>query len=123
MRDSPCLLEHSVEADVNAAFAWRFWTDVGNWDHPPAQFMLDGPFADGSHGTTVVPGQVPRRWTIRNVRSGRSATIAMELDRATLEFEWHFAPLADHTTKLTQRLVLSGENASTYAEQLRAAFG
>jgi hypothetical protein len=26
-------------------------------------------------------------------------------------------------TKLTQRLVLSGENASTYAEHVRAAFG
>ena len=123
MSDSPWLLEHSVEADVSAAFAWKFWTDLRNWDDPPAEFMLDGPFADGSHGTTVVPGQVPLRWTIRNVRSGRSATIEMELDRATLEFEWHFVPLADHKTKLTQRLVLSGENASTYEEQIRAAFG
>lgn len=123
MSDSPWLLEHSVEADVSAAFAWRFWTDVRNWDDPPAQFMLDGSFADGSRGTTVLPGQAPVRWCIRNVRAGRSATIEMELDRATLEFEWHFTPLADHKTKLTQRIALSGENASTYAEQVRAAFG
>jgi hypothetical protein len=123
MNESRCLLEHCVEADVSVAFAWRFWTNVGNWDDPPAQFMLDGPFADGSRGTTVLPGQEPLRWCIRNVRPGRSATIEMELDRATLGFEWHFVSLADRKTKLTQRLVLSGENASTYAEHVRAAFG
>ena len=47
----------------------------------------------------------------------------MELDRATLAFEWHFAPVASDKTTLTQRIVLSGDNASTYAEQVRAAFG
>lgn len=122
MSDNSCLLEHTVEADVSAAFAWTFWTDVRNWDDPPAQFMLDGLFADGSHGTTLLPGQSPLRWCIRHVQSGRSATIEVELDRATLRFEWHFASLADDKTKLTQRLLLSGENASTYAEQVRAAF-
>jgi len=108
---------------VSARFAWRFWTDVRNWDDPPAQFMLDGPFADGSRGTTVLPGQAPSRWCIRDVRSGRSATIEMELEGATLGFEWYFTPLADRKTKLTQRLVLSGEQASRYADQVRAAFG
>ena len=68
-------LEHSVEADVGADFAWSFWTDVTNWDDPPAQFELDGPFAVGSHGTTLIPGQEPRHWTIRDVRPGKSYVI------------------------------------------------
>ena len=117
-----CVLEHSVEAQVSAASAWNFWTDVKNWDDPPAQFALEGPFAEGSQGTTVLPGQPPLRWCVRHVRSERSATIEMELDRATLGFEWHFEAVADHRTKLTQRLVLSGENALAYIEQVRAGF-
>jgi hypothetical protein len=122
MTDNLCVLEHSVEADVTTPFAWRFWTDLRNWDDPPARFMLDGPFADGSRGTTALPGQAPVHWCIRNVHSGRSATIEMELDRATLGFEWYFDRLSDRKTRLTQRLVLSGERASTYAEGVRAAF-
>jgi GrpB-like predicted nucleotidyltransferase (UPF0157 family) len=118
-----CVLEHSVEAAVSATFAWRFWTNVTNWDDPPARFVLDGTFAEGSHGTTVLPGQLPLQWRIRRVRPGRSATIEMELDRATLGFEWHFDPLADRKTRLTQRLILSGDNSSAYAEQVRSAFG
>jgi hypothetical protein len=117
------VLEDSVEADVSTAFAWKFWTDVKNWDDPPAQFALEGPFAEGSQGTTVLPGQPPLRWCVRRVRSGRSVTIEMELDRATLGFEWHFDAVADHRTKLTQRLVLSGENAVAYTEHVRSAFG
>jgi hypothetical protein len=123
MHEVILVLEHSVEADVSAAFAWKFWTDVKNWDDPPAQFLLEGPFAEGSKGTTVLLGQQPLRWWVRHIRSGNSATIEMELDRATLGFEWHFDAVADNKTKLTQRLVLSGENASAYAEQVRSGFG
>ena len=123
MHKGTLVLEHSVEADVSTAFAWKFWTDVKNWDDPPAQFALEGPFAEGSHGTTVLPGQQPLRWCVRHVRSERSATIEMELDRATLGFEWHFDAVADDRTKLTQRLVLSGENATAYIEQVRSGFG
>jgi len=117
-----CLLEHSVEAAVSAATAWRFWTDVTNWDDPPARFVLDGPFAEGSHGTTVLPGQPPLRWRICRVRPGRSATIEMALDRATLGFEWHFDPVADRQTRLTQRIILAGGNSLAYVEQVRSAF-
>jgi hypothetical protein len=123
MHEGILVLEHSVEADVSTAFAWKFWTDVKNWDDPPAQFALDGPFAEGSPGTTVLPGQPPLRWCVRRIRFGRSATIEMQLDRATLGFEWHFDAVSDHRTKLTQRLVLSGENALAYREQVRSAFG
>ena len=56
MNDTLRLCEHSVEAHVSAAFAWSFWTDIRNWDDPPARFMLDGPFADGSRGTTRIAG-------------------------------------------------------------------
>jgi hypothetical protein len=50
MGDRPCLLEHSVEAHVPAAFAWTFWTEVKNWDDPPAQFTIEGLFAEDHAG-------------------------------------------------------------------------
>ena len=49
-------LEYSVEAEVSLSFAWNWRTDIQNWDDPPAQFRLDGAFACGSWGTTLLPG-------------------------------------------------------------------
>ena len=123
MNDIACQVEHSVEAEASSAFAWSFWTDVSNWSDAPAQFVLDGPFAVGSTGTTLLPGREPLQWHIRDVRPGKSATIEMRLDRATLSFEWRFVPMSDGRTRLTQRIVLSGDNAAAYAGQVQAGFG
>jgi len=116
------LLEHTVEANVSADFAWSFWTDVKNWDDPPAQFALDGPFAEGARGTTILPGQPLLTWHVRDVRPPRSAAIEMAFDRATLRFEWRFDPLGDRRSRMTQRVVLTGENAAAYADHVRSSF-
>jgi hypothetical protein len=47
----------------------------------------------------------------------------MRLDRATLSFEWRFDAVSDRRTRLSQPIVLAGENAAAYAPQVRAAFG
>jgi hypothetical protein len=116
-------LEYAVEAAVSPAFAWRFRTDVANWNDPPATFALDGAFVPGSRGTTLLPGQAPLRWTVGEVRPGESFVLEMQLERATLTFEWRFEGLGDHRTRLTQRIVLSGENAAAYAQQIEVGFG
>jgi HAD superfamily hydrolase (TIGR01509 family) len=116
------LLEHTVDLNVSAVFAWSFWTDVKNWDDPPAQFALDGPFVEGARGTTTLPGQPLLTWHVRDVRPPQSAAIEMEFDRATLRFEWRFDPLPDHRSRMTQRVVLSGENAAAYADHVRSSF-
>jgi len=116
-------LEHSVEAEVSRAFAWAFWTDVTNWDDPPAQFILDGPFAAGSQGRTVFPGQEPVLWTIRQVRAPESYILEMHLDGATLSFEWRFDAISSRKTRLTQRIVLSGDNVAAHATAVEAGFG
>jgi hypothetical protein len=46
----------------------------------------------------------------------------MELERAILTFQWRFDASSDQRTRMTQRIVLAGENASAYAEQVRAGF-
>jgi len=115
-------LEYSVEADVSPAFAWQFRTDVSNWNDPPAQFALDGPFEVGSRGTTQLPGQETLHWHLCEVRHGASFVTEMQLDRATLTFEWYFDRVSEDKTKLTQRIVLSGDNAGAYVEQVDAGF-
>jgi hypothetical protein len=52
-------IPHAVETNASPAFAWNYWTDVANWVDPPAKFELEGPFADGSRGTTRLSGQEP----------------------------------------------------------------
>ena len=116
-------IEHTIEADVSATFAWNFWSNVANWDDPPAEFVLDGPFVAGSVGTTRIPGQDPIQWRIRDVLPGARATIEIELDRATASFTFSFKAVSATRTKLTQRIVLEGENAAAYVEHMEAGFG
>jgi hypothetical protein len=123
MTNIGCQLEHSIEAEVNPAFAWSWRTDINNWDDPPAEFELDGPFAQGTWGTTRLPGQAPIRWQLREVRPGTSFIIEMRLDGAVLSFEWLFDAVSNRRTRITQRIVLSGDNAAAYIDQVRSGFG
>src|SRR5215831_12052677 len=116
-------LQQSVEVEVSPSFAWRWRTDVEYWVDPPAQFQLDGPFASGSWGMTQVPGQEPLRWQLRDVRPTTGFVIDMPLDGAVLSFEWDFEPISNHGTRMTQRIVLLGDNATAYVNQVRAGFG
>jgi hypothetical protein len=115
-------ISHSVDANVSPAFAWAYMTHVENWDDPPAQFELEGPFAVGSRGTTRMPGQEPRLWHLSEVTPMRSYTLEMPLDRAAMSFEWLFDGLADGGTRLTQRIVLRGENADAHVAQVQSIF-
>ena len=116
-------MRYSIEADVTPAFAWRYRTDVATWNDPPAKFALDGPFATGSQGTTLLPGQDPLHWRIGEITPGKSFVLEMPLDRAMLSFEWRFEELPGQRTKLTQDIMLSGENRESYAAQVEAGFG
>ena len=107
---------------MSAAFAWNYRTDVATWSDPPATFLLDGPFVEGTQGTTLIPGQDPLTWLIRDVYTGSSFAIEMPLDRATLRFEWHLVPVSERRTMLTQRIILSGSNAASYREQVQMGF-
>jgi len=123
MKNIACQLEHSVEAEVSSSFAWSWRTDINNWDDPPAQFQLDGPFAGGSWGTTLLPGQEPLRWQIRDVRPGAGFIIDVPLDGAVMSFEWLFDAVSEQRTRITQRFVLAGDNAPADVNQVQAGFG
>lgn len=115
-------MTHSVETAASCDFAWNYWTNVANWDDPPAKFELNGPFAAGSKGTTILPGQEPLYWFIREVTAESSATIEFALDGASLLFEWSFAPLTEQRTRITQRVVLAGEKADSLVPQVGGTF-
>jgi hypothetical protein len=115
-------ITHSVESNASLDFAWRYWTNVANWDDPPARFELDAPFATGSRGVTHLPEQLPMYWLIREVIPHNFATIDLSLEGATLSFEWRFVGLAEGRTRLTQRIVLKGEKAGIYLPQVKPTF-
>jgi Polyketide cyclase / dehydrase and lipid transport len=116
--------ECSVDAQVPVAFAWTFMTDVTNWSDPPAEFALEGVFADGTEGVTRMPGHPPMRWKIGGVEPGRAYTIETGafLDGAVLCCHWRFEALDATTTRLTQRMELRGDQAARYVADIRAAF-
>ena len=45
------------------------------------------------------------------------------LDGAVIAFEWLFDALSNYRTRITQRIVLSGDNAREYVNQVQAGFG
>lgn len=108
--------QHSVPCNALRHFAWSYWTNIANWEDPPATFALDGPFDVGSRLTTFVPGQTFHS-IIRACKAGREATIEMELPGAILSFHWQFEELPENRTRITQRLVLSGSNANSLVAQ------
>lgn len=63
------------------------------------------------------------RWQIRDVRGGESFIIEMQLDRAVMTFEWVFEAVSSHRTRITQRIVLAGDNAAAYVTHVQAGFG
>lgn len=97
-------------------------TNVANWDDPPAKFELEGPFRIGSRGTTRMPGQEPRHWHVQEVSPMKAYTLETALDGAAISFESRFDGLANGGTRLTQYIVLKGENAAAYVARVQAAF-
>jgi Polyketide cyclase / dehydrase and lipid transport len=115
-------IAHSVDVNANPAFAWNYMANVANWDDPPAEFELTGPFQTGSSGTTRTPGQEPRHWRLEEVIPMKTYTLGMPLEGAAISFEWRFEGLTDGRVRLTQHIVLKGENAIAYVEQMQAVF-
>jgi hypothetical protein len=109
----------SIECNATQQFAWRFWTDITNWNDPPAKFDLDGPFEIGARLTTTLPGETLYS-VIRDLQPEREATIEMQLPDAILSFHWRFEKLTEDRTRITQGLVLSGANAKSFVAQATA---
>jgi hypothetical protein len=119
MDDVAWEMTYSVETEADAEFAWRYWSDVRNWDDPPAEFELDGEFVDGARGVTRVGGRDSMHWIVRDVRAGKAATIEIQLDGAVMTFHWRVEGTGERKTRLTQHAVLRGEKADKVVEQAK----
>src|SRR5262245_37364592 len=108
--------QHSIDCNAPLRFVWSYWTNIANWNDPPATFHLDGPFDVGSQLTTSLPGQTLHS-VIREVIQDRRAIIDMQLPEAILSFDWNFESLSVDRTRITQRLSLSGTNADVLVAQ------
>ncbi len=110
--------EHAAECKAPREFVWAYWTDVRNWDDPPARFELDGAFALGARLTTILPGQRLES-VVREVNDGREALIEMDFAGANVGFRWRFEEIAAQGTRMTQTIRLSGAAAEALLEQVR----
>ena len=108
---------YSVDCRAPRDFAWNYWTNIANWNDPPASFRIEGPFAAGSKITTTLPGQTLHS-TIRQVLEGREATIDLQLPGAIFTFHWTLESLSGSQTRITQELELSGANADSLVAQV-----
>ena len=63
------------------------------------------------------------RWQLRDVRPGAAFIIELPLDGAAMSFEWLFDAVSNHRTRITQRILLWGDNATAYVNQVQAGFG
>jgi len=66
--DEMWAFSHSVKCPVTREFAWRFWTNVSNWrlDADVEAVELNGPFAAGSQGVTLMRSSGRIEWRRRS---------------------------------------------------------
>jgi len=109
--------EYSVECNASRLFAWKYWTNVANWNDPPATFELSGPFQAGAELTTTLPDQT---WhsVIEHVDPEQEAVIEMQLVDAVLSFHWKFEEITGNRSRIVQQLRLTGANANTYLDKV-----
>src|ERR1700759_1829458 len=88
---------HSIECNAPREFCWSYWTNIDNWDDPPAKFGLEGKFEDGSRIVTELPEQTLIS-VIRDVREERAAVIEISLPSAYFRFHWNFDDLEGERT-------------------------
>ena len=117
------VFEHSTECKADKNFAWKFWTDVSNWEKLEGKkvewIKLNGPFAEGTVGTTKMLGQEPHQWKISKLTPFETATIEMSLDGAIFSNVMQFKAIPNHETKITQRFTLEGVKASNFIEGMK----
>ena len=114
--DEVWAFEHSILCPVSREFAWRFWTNVANWKLDPdiESVTLDGGFEAGTRGITQSKSSGQIQWQIAEAQTGR-AVLEFNAAGALAQFVWTFED-ADSHTKITQRSILSGEQARELAE-------
>lgn len=113
--------EHFVECPVSRSFAWQFWTNVANWpvvDSSVEAVELDGPFAEGTKGTTKPRDLPPTEWRIIEVSDTSSARIEIPAPGAVLKCFWRFEDCEGGGTRITQQLSLEGEQAAQYEQSV-----
>jgi hypothetical protein len=113
--------EHSVECDAASEFAWAYWTDVENWklDADVESIEIDGTFTAGTRGRTHSKSSGVLEWRIAEAADGR-AVIEFPLEGAVGRFYWTFID-AGGRSRITQRCVLEGERAASYAAAVAQA--
>jgi hypothetical protein len=104
--------QYSINCRAPRDFVWRYWANVANWNDPPAEFHIDGPFATGSQITTKLPGQTLHS-VIRHVSPDSEAIIDLKLPGAVFTFHWTLEGLPGNQTRISQHLELSGPNAGS----------
>ena len=102
---------------ADADFAWRFWTDVGNWvavDPAIVHVRVHPAFEAGARGTTVTRDGTRVEWHISEVDAPRRARIDFPTPGSALHVSWVFRPLGSGGCVMVQTMELSGERAAEY---------
>jgi hypothetical protein len=113
--------EHAVECPVSQEFAWTFWTKVSNWILDPdlESVQLDGPFENGSKGTSVSRSSGQIDWQLADVEPGRAATVEITFPGAVGRFRWTFET-AGKGTRITQNVSIDGPHAQDFVHVMSA---
>jgi hypothetical protein len=108
--------EHSVDTRAGAQAIFALFKDVGTWSAWNAgveQVDLDGPFAAGTTGTMVVPGQEPFAFRLTWVEEGQGFEDETEIPEAgvVVRVGHHLETLNAGLTRVTYSVKIDGPGA------------
>jgi Polyketide cyclase / dehydrase and lipid transport len=115
--------EHAVTTRAPRAAMWAFWSDLRNLmrlEPVVERIELDGPFATGTTGRTVVPS-FTQEWRLSDVVPElRFAIIGLTPDGGgALSFAWEFEDDGSGGTRMMQRIRATGPEVEHYITVFR----
>lgn len=112
--------EQSVETPAQPEAVWRVLANVPAWPAWNLDFDYvesDGPLAAGTTVTLGERGVGPVKARVTDVSEGRSLTVTIDLDGATLSVVYRVAIWAGNT-RIYHRMVVEGANDQVVGQQM-----
>lgn len=118
--------EHSVETRAGTETIFEIFQDVSRWPewNPGVERIdLDGPFATGTTGVMVIPGQGSLSFRLAWVGDGRGFEDETEIPGAevVVRVRHSLEPLATRGTRITYRATVEGPQADALGPEIGPA--
>jgi hypothetical protein len=108
---------HELVAQVPIEAAWSYWTNVEHWaiTETARVELIDLEFDVGSRGRVLVDGGHVVEWTVTEAAAPYRGAYRSANTPWPVTYTWCFDPVDEERTRITQRVLVDGEESTASA--------